>query len=219
MTLQPPDFEPMFQPGVRYRWRDGRESVVEVRDAGTLNLATGRLVACDPGWGAWESTIEPFTVTVPPGRYPMAVSITRWDQTRNPRVPPPLRRGAAAKLTVRDQPVAGWELAVQPGQDPSTWQAFAVDAGLGSFLDASAVGALSRFRDDAEWDALVDVLRGNRVANLVVEPASGLNVVVFDCGLGDGAYATWIGRTAAGEPACFVADLQLLSHSLGPLTG
>jgi len=51
-----------------------------------------------------------------------------------------------------------------------------------------------------------------------VDAAADLNVVMFDCGLGDGGYATWIGRTAAGVPACFVVDLLLLSDSFGPLT-
>jgi hypothetical protein len=62
-------------------------------------------------------------------------------------------------------------------------------------------------------------LRRKHVVNLVVEPASGLNVVIFNCGMGDGYYPTWVGRTAAGELACFVADLEVLSHSLGPITG
>jgi hypothetical protein len=53
MTLQPPDFEPMFRPGVRYRVKYGDDApgaaaVVEVRDAGRLHLPTGRLVACEP---------------------------------------------------------------------------------------------------------------------------------------------------------------------------
>src|SRR4029453_6639890 len=41
----------------------------------------------------------------------------------------------------------------------------------------------------------------------VVEGAGALKVVLFDCGLGAGAYPVWLGRTAASEPACFVADL------------
>lgn len=56
----------MFQNGVRYRLRDGTEAMVEVQDAGTLNLATGRVTACDPFWGAQvERQVAPFTVTRP----------------------------------------------------------------------------------------------------------------------------------------------------------
>jgi hypothetical protein len=58
-----------------------------------------------------------------------------------------------------------------------------------------------------------------KVINLVVDQAADLNMIMFDCGLGAGAYPVWLGRTAAGEPACFVADLELLSqHSSGPVT-
>ncbi|MEU8797363.1 DUF4241 domain-containing protein [Spirillospora sp. NPDC048819] len=42
-----------------------------------------------------------------------------------------------------------------------------------------------------------------------------LNVIVFRCGMGDGTYPIWIGRARNGEVVCFVADLELLQHSLG----
>ena len=49
MRPEPPDFEPMFQPGTRYRLPDpaGTVAVVEVHDAGLLHLPTG-------GW--WPAT-------------------------------------------------------------------------------------------------------------------------------------------------------------------
>jgi hypothetical protein len=36
--------------------------------------------------------------------------------------------------------------------------------------------------------------------------------------LGDGGYATWIGRNTAGVPACFAVDLLLLADGPGPIT-
>jgi Protein of unknown function (DUF4241) len=226
----------MFRPGTRYRWRDNRQAVIEVVDAGTLHLPTGRLAALDPSWGTslprWIRRglpcPEPFTATVPPGHYPVTVSIARWDHSTDANLPAPLQRGAAAKLIVRDEPVVAWELALQPRWmatlRPDEIHGFGVDAGMGSFLDgaaledASAVAALAHLGTDSEWDNLVDEIRTRQVVNLVLDHTSGLNMVVFDCGMGDGAYPTWIGRTAAAAPACFVADLALLSHSLGPIT-
>ena len=35
---------------------------------------------------------------------------------------PVLRLGAAAKLTIRDEPVVAWELALHPGEDPERLQ-------------------------------------------------------------------------------------------------
>jgi Protein of unknown function (DUF4241) len=150
MELRPPEFEPMFRPGTRYRWPDVPEGVIEVVDGGMLHLATGRLVACDPFWGSTiERWCDPFTVTVAPGRYPVTLSGVRWDPALHPRALPPIPRGAAAKLTIRDEPPVTWELALRPGEDPATLQpdeffGFGVDSGKGCFLDASAVPAMSR---------------------------------------------------------------------------
>jgi hypothetical protein len=161
MTLQPPDFGPMFRPGVRYRIKDGDD---------------------DPG---------------------------------DPKVPPP-RRGAAARLTVRDEPVAAWQPAVRPEYDPAAVRAgqldgFAVSRGTGAFLDASALAALGPLEragpagPGPEMDEVILEVMEKKVVNLVVDRAEDLNVIMFDCGLGAGAYPVWLGRTAAGEPACFVA--------------
>jgi hypothetical protein len=43
MRIEPPLFDPMFRPGTRYWLGDGTQAAVEVQDAGTLHLATGRL--------------------------------------------------------------------------------------------------------------------------------------------------------------------------------
>jgi hypothetical protein len=236
LTLEPPNFEPMFQPGNRYRLPDpeGTVAVVEVLDAGLLHLPTGRVVACDPFWGSEvQRQVAPFTVTVPPGRYPVTVAVARVDSASDPDIPSSLRLGAAAKLTIREEPVVAWEVALQPGQDPEALApdeiyCLGVDSGNGSFLDASAVAAvvaLGEWGIDFEKGELrperkrfLDELHRKAWANLVVDPVADLNVVMFDCGLGDGGYATWIGRTAAGAPAHFVVDLLLLSDSVGPLT-
>ena len=225
----------MFQPGTRYRLPDpdGTVALVEVLDAGLLHLPTGRVVACDPFWGSEvQRQVAPFTVTVPPGRYPVSVSVARADSP-DPDDPDPLRLGAAAKLTIREGPVVAWELALQPGQDLAALEedeiyCFGVDSGNGSFFDAAAVAAvvpLGEWGIDFEKGELrpervrfLDELHRKAWANLVVDAAAELNIAMFDCGIGDGCYATWIGRTVAGVPACFVADLLLLSDSFGPLS-
>lgn len=221
-NFEPPAFDPMFQNGARYVLGDGTEAAVEVQDAGTLNLATGNVTACDPFWGAQvERQVAPFTVTVPPGRYPVAISLAR-SLLDSPD--PVALLGAAVKLTVRDEPVVAWEVALQPEQDPATLQpdqiyTMGVDSGHGSLLDASAVGVLAQLDEPgSELDRLFEQVWSKEWANLVVDQASGLNIVVFHCGLGDGGYATWIGRDAAGEPACFVVDLRVFSDSFGPKT-
>jgi hypothetical protein len=234
MTLQPPAIDPMFQPGARYRLSFDdieEEAVVEVRDAGRLYLATGRLVVCDPFWASLlEDRTAAFTVAVPPGHYQITVSFARVDRPSDPEIAGPVRRGAAARLTVRDDRVAGWEPALRPGDDlaslpPGRFHGFAVDSGTGAFVDASAVAALGQLGEpgqemgqEPELAEVIPELLEKGTVNLVVDQATDLNVVMFDCGMGDGTYPVWIGRTAAGDAACFVADLELLSHGQGPIT-
>ncbi len=213
----------MFQPGARYRLPDpdGTVAVVEVHDAGLLHLPTGRVVACDPFWGSEvRRQVAPFTVTVPPGRYPVTLSLARGLLDRPDPVP---RLGAAAKLTIRDEPVVAWEVALPPGEDPERLQpeqvyTLGVDSGHAGLLDASAVGALAALGEPgSELGRRFGQVGGSEWANLVVDQASGLNVVVFHCGWGDGGHATWIGRGVEGEPVCFVVDLLVFSDSFGPI--
>jgi len=102
MQLAPPDVETLFRPDARRRGRDGTPRVVEVLDAGTLQLATGRLVAVDPFLGvSLERDAVPFTATAAPGRYPVSLSTSRREQLKRPTTPSPVGPVAAVKLTIR----------------------------------------------------------------------------------------------------------------------
>ena len=151
-------------------------------------------------------------------------------QPIDPEVPSPVLSVAAAKLTVVDQPVAGWELALLPGEDPTQpspggLRGFQVDnSGTGAFVDASALAELGRQSrmgpdgQDPELDRVVPALLARQVVDLLVDQEGDMNVVMFLCAMGAGTYPVWIGRTGAGQPACFVADLELLTrHSPGPM--
>jgi hypothetical protein len=56
-------------------------------------------------------------VTVPPGRYPVRVAAIRAEPL-DVDDPEPLRLGTAAKLTVREEPVVAWEVALRPRGGP-----------------------------------------------------------------------------------------------------
>jgi hypothetical protein len=68
------------------------------------------------------------------------------------------------------------------------------------------------------WDELTDVVARDRSAELE-DPGTGTNLIAFEIGPGDGAYAVWVGRSADGEIACVVADGWVLSGAtyLGPV--
>ncbi|MEU8250032.1 DUF4241 domain-containing protein [Nonomuraea sp. NPDC048916] len=194
---------------------------IEVMDVGTVNLASGRLVARDnDGWlSDSPPDQEAFSEELSPGRYRVVLSMADFN-TRGVR-----QRAAAAKVVIKDEPVVSWEMALRSGQDPSKlgeeeFFRFSVDSGQGCFLDVTALPLLHRLRNGSRTEleaAREDVLRYGWAEITDSNATSELNVILFDCGMGDGVYPTWIGRSARGEAVCFVSDLELLSHSLGPI--
>jgi len=206
----------MFRAGTRYGWPDGTHSVIDVRAVGELKLPTGRLVAQDPRWE--HRKVPPFSVPVPPGRYPVVVSISHWDESPTAGIASPLRLVNAVKLVVADQPVTCWELALQPGQDPAALEegqffGFGVDSGTGCFFDAAAGDHLHQLQQDREWTQAIAAI-GAEGAIDVPTADPDLNIIIFKCGMGDGSYPVWIARAASQDPLYFLADLELLRHSL-----
>jgi hypothetical protein len=168
-------------------------------------MPSGRLVAKDPAW--IDANDQPFTVTVPPGEYPVRLSVVRFvDNPEHERV-------AAAKLAIRDNPAESWEMAVLPGQDPRLlgdreFYGFGVDAGMACFYDASTAAAFARLNRD-------NVL-GDAITAPISDLESGTNLITYHSGWGDGSYPTWIGRAADGDVVCFVADMLLLGDNVIP---
>ena len=202
----PRDLAMLFSAGAEGAF-GGRRGVVELVAAGDLRLTSGRLVAADPE--VLGEAAPPFTAAVAPGTYPVTVSCVRFaGQPGHVRV-------AAARLQVTGRPVARWALALQDGQSlldlgAGEFYGFGVDSGHASFADADVWRALAA-RDgdgrDAWEDRWADL--GQRAAReqfVVVDDGA---MVAWPSGWGDGSYPTWVGHDAAGEVACFVADMRL----------
>lgn len=86
-------------------------------------------------------------------------------------------------------------------------------ARTGCFVDAAALAPLAEFLDDP-WP-LEEAMcpdDGSVPSGPVVlsDPASGHAFVAFCSGWGDGAYPTWIGRSAAGEVTGFVTEFFIV---------
>lgn len=214
-------FELFFEEGPVGSPTGGDEQqVISVKEVGELALPTGRLVAGDP-FVLWPEDAEPFTATVEPGKYPVSVSLVSWlDREGFPDV----RQGyrvAAAKLTVRDEPAYTWEPALVPGEHvvPMLGQSFGyrVESSTGAFFDLSAAPAVDRLAGDDSGggceliDALGAVGGGRGPAN-VTDHESGLNVVAFSTGWGDGVYPTWVGRNSVGDAVAFVTDFFVINR-------
>ncbi|ROS44811.1 DUF4241 domain-containing protein [Amycolatopsis thermoflava] len=203
VPLRPRHADLLFRPG---RWSlPDREVETEVRRAGAVRLTSGRVVAADPGW--LDGRVEPFTATVAPGEYPVDLAVVRFAGD------PGHERVAAARPAVSAEPVVSWEPALEPGQDPlllgdGRFYGFSVDAGPGCFVDADALGAMEDILRESVKDTFAGLSGGS--AAQVADPASGATLVGFPSGRGDGSFPTWIGRTAGGAIACFVADFLVL---------
>ena len=77
--------------------------------------------------------------------------------------------------------------------------AAAADAGAGVF-DVIADEMDKTYVDTWSW------------ADVTLDPETGLNIVVFSTGMGDGLYASYIGFDEGGRVAALVTDFGLFEH-------
>jgi hypothetical protein len=81
---------------------------------------------------------------------------------------------------------------------------------MGCFYDASAAASFAR---QSDWLDQFD-LREMAFTAPASDPGSGANLIAYHSGWGDGDYPVWIGRSADGEVACFVADMLLMPDNV-----
>ncbi|MER5947894.1 DUF4241 domain-containing protein [Streptomyces sp. NPDC001904] len=221
MPMPARDYARYFTPGHTFTFETGTIGVITVRPAGDLWLPSGRVVASDPFLTLGGGECEPFTVGVEPGRYRVDAAVATLTNPAEPPSDTPHERVAAARLVIRDEPVTSWEQALQAGQDASElgddeYFGYGVDAGTGCFYDAESDESFPECEGDEGplWDAFEEHDHAPG-PYLVTSPSTGHTVAAFGSGWGDGAYPTWIGRTATGEVACFVTDFFVIQDPEG----
>jgi hypothetical protein len=126
--IQQNRFEPAFASGTTLAIGD-TEAVIELLTIGVLYLPTGHIVACDP-LTLWQA--EPFAQRVPPGHYPITLSLGQFTNER-------WHYAAFAKITFSNQPAISWKMAIRPGKDLSTlgggeFFGYGVDSVLGQAM-------------------------------------------------------------------------------------
>ncbi|WFE50616.1 DUF4241 domain-containing protein [Micromonospora sp. WMMD1155] len=206
-----PDLDRLLTPGARFTDQHGAY-LIEAHPVDDVVLPTGRVVGCDP---LVCPEAEPFTVTVPPGRYPArawVAAVLREDTEVD-------RRVAAFELVVSTEPTIRWEPAVAGDQDVATLGAddyfgYGVDAGVGTLADPTALAVLEGWDEERVEEVFIPTeLPSSPVPGLitaVLDEASGANLVIVTSGWGDGCYGTWIGRTADGRVTSFVTDFMVV---------
>lgn len=208
----------LFRTGVRYSWASGSECEIGLVAAGDVSLPTGSIVVADPDLAM--SPLEEADVVaavVAPGRYAVSLSVATWSQSPNPAFPSPMRRICAAKVHILSEKVVRWRPArTSKESDVEVPLGIPVDSGTVAFFDFSAREWLSGLQsDDQHWKRALEYMDRDLYAHFEDQQSSA-NVVMFECGMGDGVYDVWLGLTNDGDTAEIVIDLELLSHSLGP---
>lgn len=208
-----PDLEAVYGDQIRFDkdFADGSHAqyTTAQQRADDLILPTGAIVAWDAivlnGAQAFERTVEA-------GRYQVMLTLTR-DAFGDKLV-------AFARVELRPGTPVRWEIATRPGEDPNQLGSdgvfgYGVDSGTGMFADEQTVAA-ARENFDNYGDTLLQRLtvvvnRDDYWTNVVVDPASGADTVVFVSGYGDGYYASYWGIDAEDEVVCLVTDFGVLA--------
>lgn len=190
----------------------GEATTLSTVEAGDLVLPTGRIVAAD----VYLVSQEPFTRALPAGRHPVSL-------LSSARAPANAGDVAAAMIRAAPRDPVTWELAVVAGQDPVTllpgeFFGCGVDSGTGCFASPEAVATLTNqdsFEDygDRIHKAMFpsdDVADWKNSVDVIVDPASGANVIGFSSGFGDGPYPSWFGLDANDEPLVLLTDFGIL---------
>ena len=185
---------------------------MKCHETGDIFLPTGWIVACDP---IYLYDLDPFVHQIAPGHYPVVLSIA---QARHSGI----QRVAFAKLRVTDESPVSWQLAAKARQHTSEAEddsahGYGVDVALGSFMDMKAAKLLreKRNEDDRYHDYIFEQVEGNSPdwANIMLDPATGLNYTVFQTGFGDGTYISYWGYDDLGNIACLLTDFKLFGEA------
>jgi hypothetical protein len=222
--MSQPDYNKAFQDGmvVEYTVEYDTGAVAQrftlhLQTLGELVVTSGHIVACDP---LVMPDTPPLAETVPLGRYPVVLSVAE--------LPSGDQRVACALLRLSDHLAVRWEMAVPQGKTLSSLKpgyifGYGVDAGTGCFMDADTSRALEARPIQmgvgyVESDELLDTLNRTSVptwswANLIMDNATGANVIAFSTGWGDGFYPSYWGYDAASQRVALVTDFGVLDES------
>jgi uncharacterized protein DUF4241 len=186
----------------------------EVLTIGTLNLPSGKVVACDPFFCYAGAA---FDATVRPGRY--EVQLCRAESQGFGK-----RIALARLLLTSEVKATTYEKAVS-----ATATGYVVESGLGSFMDELTrqqfAAVLARHYDnapDANYydDKLAAELKKSALNPddpddtgtwaMHALPGSELNVAIFASGMGDGTYESFWGFDSNRQIVSLTTDFQIL---------
>lgn len=167
---------------------ENKDSELQIRDVGSLNVRTGTLVVADFGYGA--SLFAPLAIRVAPGQYKVQVATAYG-------------RNAALQVRFSDAAIKQWH----PADVTSGGHVAGVDAGNMAVFDVAAVldiSARNHSRAFAGYTA-----NGKRPYSGLMTVTNPNDVLIADSGFGDGRYPSYWGLDANGKPVVLVVDFFL----------
>lgn len=176
-----------------------------VHEMGNIKITDGKIIACDP---LMYNDETPYAATFPIGAFPVQLAVAKIKTDE---------RVAFARINFAPAatPVS-WELAVIPEQDVSTLKkgeifGYPVDAGTGCFMDAAA-GKLFEDFENEDVDGLGEEMEESYkdTWSSLLKELKGHTIALFSSGWGDGFYATYIGKDAAGNICRIVTDFGVV---------
>ncbi len=179
-------------------------SMVEV---GKLNVAKGKIIACDPICLYFE---DPFIDDFPIGQFPVELAIAKINNEDE--------CVGYARIKFSESRPVRWQLALTEGQDMSTLEndeyfGYGVDSGTGSFMDISGYQEYDElYKDEEAFNEVTQRLKENYkdTRTWLLWQGSEGNAALFSSGYGDGLYATYVGFDAAGKICRLVTDFALM---------
>jgi Protein of unknown function (DUF4241) len=207
--MNPTDLTQAFQPSYWFqtpRDHDTDQVTYSVQTIGELVLTSGKIAVCDPLVAPHPHLC--LTQPLAAGRYRVQLSIATFHDEKEQRV-------ACAILVIRDQPAVQWELAVSfPGNQE--W-GYPMNSGTGCFMDGEVAQQLSSLSEQEFEDyyyRLDQALDQTYIdtwdwANFCLDESTGLNIIAFHSGWGEGCYPAYWGYDQQGNPVCLVTDFRL----------
>jgi hypothetical protein len=191
------DFETAFTEGLTLVDVDGVRYATRTLLLGELRILSGAIGVGDAFTGV--RPVSPPSGRVPLGVYAVELALARFETDGGACVKGD-ERVAAARVRLSPAKVASWRLADGGAE---------VDSGTCAFID----GDTKNWTPGDGADALEAALQESTVGPSVMAAhrmIGGRAVTAFSSGYGDGVYPAYWGLDAAGVPAAFCLDFEVL---------
>lgn len=184
---------------------------IEKKEAGMLNLATGRIIGTDP---ILMYDDQCFSRRVKPGSYPVSIYVGRIEGRKSQTIVSEVRFAPG-------RPVK-WEMALLKGEsagnfDTDEFMGYEVENGLGCYMDELAMNILD-IMDEEHLNKYERMVRkrvrdsSDSTAEIVIDKKSGANIIIFASGWNEGTFPTYYGLDKNGRVVRMVTDFMVIEE-------